>query len=230
MASIRYFGHAAFELRFTGLDGREKRVLIDPWLGNPLSPVSPEDYVKSIDKLDYIVVTHDHGDHLGDTEYIAKKTGARVVAIYDLAVELGKKGVKTVDGNIGGRIKVDDVYIVFTPALHSSSHGVPVGVVIGGREYRVYHAGDTGLFTEMQFIHELYNPDIALLPIGGHYTMGVDEAVKAVELLRPKIAIPMHYNTFPPIKADPEEFKKKVEEKTSTKVVILKPGEEMSYP
>ena len=230
MAIVKYFGHAAFEVRLKGFDGREKIVLIDPWLSNPLSPVNPRDYVRETSRLDYIIVTHDHGDHLGDTEYIAKETGARVVAIFDLAVNLSKKEIETIDANVGGRIKVDDLFIVLTPAIHSSSHGNPVGVVVGGEDIRIYHAGDTGLFAEMQYIHELYNPDIALLPIGGHYTMGVEEAAKAVELLKPKIAIPMHYNTFPPIKADPAKFKEIVEKKTSTKVVILKPGEQIQYP
>ncbi len=230
MAIVKYFGHAAFEVRLKGFDGREKIVLIDPWLSNPLSPVNPRDYVRETSRLDYIIVTHDHGDHLGDTEYIAKETGARVVAIFDLAVNLSKKEIETIDANVGGRIKVDDLFIVLTPAIHSSSHGNPVGVVVGGEDIRIYHAGDTGLFAEMQYIHELYNPDIALLPIGGHYTMGVEEAAKAVELLKPKIAIPMHYNTFPPIKADPTKFKEIVEKKTSTKVVILKPGEQIQYP
>lgn len=230
MGSIRYFGHATFELRFRGFDGKDKIVLIDPWLSNPLSPISPSDYVREVSKVDYVVVTHDHGDHLGDAEFIAKKTGAKIVAIYDLAVSLGKKGVETVDGNIGGRLCVNDVFFVFTPALHSSGHGVPVGIVIGGEDYRVYHAGDTGLFTEMMFIHELYKPDIALLPIGGHYTMGIEEAVKAVELLKPKTVIPMHYNTFPLIRADPEKFKSIVEEKLGVRVAVLKPGEELVYP
>ncbi len=230
MAVIRYFGHAAFELRLKGLDGKDKVVLVDPWLTNPLSPVDPESYVREVDRVDYIFVTHDHGDHLGDTLAIARETGAKVVTIYDLAVELEKKGLETIGANVGGRIKIEDIYAVLTPAIHSSEHGNPVGVVVGGSDIRIYHAGDTGLFTEMRYIHELYHPDIALLPIGGHFTMGVEEAVKAVELLKPKIAIPMHYNTFPPIKADPARFKELVEEKTNTKIVILKPGEELEYP
>ncbi len=230
MARIKYLGHAAFEVKLVGLDGAEKNVLIDPWLTNPLSPVKPEDYIRSVEKVDYIVVTHDHGDHMGETELIARKTGARVIAIFDLAVELEKKGIDVIGANVGGRLKIDDLYVALTPAIHSSAHGNPVGVIIGGSDARIYHAGDTGLFAEMQYIHELYSPDIALLPIGGHFTMGVMEAVKAVELLKPKIAVPMHYNTFPPIKADPEEFKRKVEEKTSTKVVVLKPGETLEYP
>lgn len=230
MVVIKYLGHAAFELRLKGLDGKVKTILIDPWLTNPLSPIDPGKYVAEVGKVDYIIVTHDHGDHLGEAVFIAQKTGATVVTIYDLAVELEKKGLHVVGANIGGRIKVNDLFIVLTPAIHSSEHGSPVGVVVGGQDVKVYHAGDTGLFSEMQFIHELYNPDIALLPIGGHFTMGIEEAVKAIELLKPKMAIPMHYNTFPPIRADPALFKELVEKRTATKVVILKPGEKLEYP
>jgi len=230
MTVIRYLGHAAFVLRLRGLDGVMKTILIDPWLTNPLSPIDLNNYIGKVEKIDYIIVTHDHGDHLGETVPIAKKTGATVITIYDLAVELEKKGLRVVGANVGGRVKVNDLFVVLTPAIHSSEHGNPIGVVIGGTDVKVYHAGDTGLFAEMQFIHELYGPDIALLPIGGHFTMGIEEAVKAVELLNPKIAIPMHYNTFPPIRADPARFKELVEKKTSTKVVILKPGEKLEYP
>lgn len=231
MATIRYLGHAAFEIKLIGLDEKEKTVLIDPWITNPLSPYkSVDEYLKTVEKIDYIMVTHDHGDHLGDTESIAKKTKAKVIAIYDLAVKLEGKKVKAVGANVGGRLAIPDLFVVLTPAIHSAEAGNPVGVVVGGKDVRVYHAGDTGLFAEMEYIGELYKPDIALLPIGGHFTMGVIEAVKAVELIKPKIVIPMHYNTFPVIKADAEEFKKKVEEKTPAKVVILKPGQELNYP
>jgi len=231
MAKIRYLGHAAFEIKLTGLDGSEKTVLIDPWITNPLSPYhSVDEYLKTVEKIDYIIVTHDHGDHLGDTEKIAKATGAKVVAIYDLAVDLENKGLSVIGANVGGKLSIEDLFIVLTPAIHSAARGNPVGVVVSGKDARIYHAGDTGLFAEMAYIGELYKPDIAMLPIGGHFTMGVIEAVKAVELIKPKIAIPMHYNTFPPIRADPSEFKKNVEEKTTTKAVILEPGQEYYYP
>ena len=228
MAIIKYLGHSAFDIVLTGLDGSEKHVLIDPWITNPLSPVKPSDY-KNV-KIDYIVVTHDHGDHMGEAIELAKNTGAKIVGVYEIATYAKEQGVEAVDGNIGGRLNISDLDIVFTPAAHSSSRGVPVGVVISGRDVTIYHAGDTGLFSEMQLIGELYSPDIALLPIGGHYTMGVKEAVKAVQLIRPRIAIPMHYNTFPVIKADPNKFKELVEATTPTKVVILKPGDTYTYP
>lgn len=228
MAIIKYLGHSAFEIVLTGLDGAEKTILIDPWIENPNSPVKVSDYKNK--KIDYVFVTHDHGDHLGNAIEIAKATGAKIVGIFEIALYAQEQGVKAVDGNIGGRLKIDDLFVVLTPAYHSSSRGAPTGIVVGGRDVTIYHAGDTGLFMEMALIGELYQPDVALLPIGGHYTMGVKEAVKAVQLIRPRIAVPMHYNTFPPIRADPMEFKKLVESMTPTKVVVLKPGETLAYP
>lgn len=228
MGSIKYLGHSFFEISLIGLDGALKTIAIDPWVENPLSPVKLEDYKNA--KLDYIVVTHDHGDHLGNAIELAKLTGATVIGIYEIAEYARSQGVKSIGGNIGGRLKVHDLQVVLTPALHSSTRGAPVGVVVGGRDLKVYHAGDTGLFAEMSLIHELYNPDVALLPIGGHFTMGILEAVKAVELLKPRVVIPMHYNTFPIIEADPYEFKRLVEEKLPARVIVLKPGEVYNYP
>jgi len=228
MAIIKYLGHSAFDIVLTGLDGSEKHILIDPWITNPLSPVKLSDY-RGV-KVDYIVVTHDHGDHMGEAIELARITQAKIIGIYELAVYARQQGVEAIDGNIGGRLKIDDIDVILTPAVHSSSRGAPVGVVIGGKDVTIYHAGDTGLFSEMELIGELYSPDIALLPIGGHYTMGVREAVKAVQLIKPKIAIPMHYNTFPVISADPVKFKELVEALTRTRVVILKPGEVYTYP
>lgn len=228
MAVIRYLGHAAFDVKLTGLDGREKRVLIDPWLENPLSPVKVADY-RGV-KIDYIIVTHDHGDHLGNAVELASLTKGVVIGVYELAEKLRAQGVEAVGGNVGGPLSLEDLFITLTPAVHSSSSGVATGVVVGGSEARVYHAGDTGLFGDMALIGELYSPDVALLPIGGHFTMGVREAVRAVQLLRPRVAVPMHYNTFPPIRADPGEFRKLVESLTPTKVVLLKPGDSLTYP
>ncbi|MCS7128330.1 MAG: metal-dependent hydrolase [Sulfolobales archaeon] len=230
MAVLRYFGHSAFELRLVGLNGLEKRVLIDPWISNPLSPVSPTDYVRRAGRIDYIFITHDHLDHVGDAEAIARETGATVVAVYDLAIELEARGLKAIGANIGGRISLNNLFAVLTPALHSSRIGSPTGVVVGGRDVRVYHAGDTGLFSEMEFIGRLYKPNIALLPIGGHFTMGVEEASIAVELIKPEIVVPMHYATFPVIAADPVKFKELVESKAKVETIILKPGEELIYP
>lgn len=228
MATIRFLGHAAFDVTLKGLDGSVKRVLFDPWLDNPLSPTKPLDYRGA--KVDYIVVTHDHGDHMGNAIELAKLTGAKVVSVYEVAEYAESQGVEAVGGNVGGPLALADLEVVLVPAIHSSSRGIAVGAVVRGADACIYHAGDTGLFGDMALIGELYQPDVALLPIGGHFTMGVREAVKAILLIRPKVCVPMHYNTFPLIKADPEEFKRLVESMSRTRVVALKPGESFEYP
>ena len=228
MATIRFLGHAAFDVILKGLDRGVKRVLFDPWLENPLSPVKPSEY-RGV-KVDYIIVTHDHGDHMGNAIELAKLTGAKLVGVYEVAEYAREQMVEAVGANVGGPLAVSDLEIVLVPAVHSSSHGVPVGAVVRGADACVYHAGDTGLFGDMALIGELYQPDMALLPIGGHFTMGIREAARAVSLIRPKVCVPMHYNTFPLIKADPGEFKKLVESMTRTKVVVLEPGESFEYP
>ncbi|MEB3760877.1 MAG: metal-dependent hydrolase [Desulfurococcales archaeon] len=226
MAKITFYGHSAFLVE---LDG--KKILIDPYLSNPLSPVKPED----VKDVDLVVLTHGHGDHLGDAITILKNNkNAKIVAIYELANYVGEQigdPSRAIGGNIGGPMLVDDLKIALTPATHSSPYGAPTGVVIIGKEATIYHAGDTGVTMDMKLIGELYKPDIALLPIGGHFTMDPVEAAKAVELIKPKVAIPMHWGTFPVLYGKPEEFKKLVEEKTpETKVIILQPGETYSYP
>ena len=223
MAYIKWLGHAAFEIELSG-----KRIYIDPWITNPKSPIKMED----IEKADFVIVTHDHGDHLGEAIKICKKTGATFVAIFELANYAQQQGVKNAIGaNIGGPIKLaDDLVAVLTPAYHSATRGAPTGVVLIGKEGTIYHAGDTGLFAEMSFIGELYKPKIALLPIGGHFTMGPMEAAKACELLNCEIVIPMHYQTFPVISGSPEELKKEIEKRgLKTRVVILKPGEKFEF-
>jgi L-ascorbate metabolism protein UlaG (beta-lactamase superfamily) len=225
---IKYLGHSFFEVTITGLDGSVKTLLIDPWVENPLSPVKLRDFEER--KVDYILVTHDHGDHIGDAIKLAKMTGAVIVSVYEIAEYASQEKVKSIGGNIGGPLRISDLEVVLTPATHSSNRGVPVGFYVKGRDVSFYHAGDTGLFCEMELIGELYSPDITMLPIGGHFTMGIREAVKAVELIKPKVVIPMHYNTFPVIQADPALFKRLVEEKTKSRVVVLKPGEVFTYP
>jgi L-ascorbate metabolism protein UlaG (beta-lactamase superfamily) len=205
---ITYLGHAAFLIEKDG-----KKILIDPFLsGNPKSNVNPSDIV-----ADMILVTHGHADHLGDTIEIAKHCGAKVVSIYEIQQLLSENGIKDAIGmNIGGSVLIDDIKISMVPAIHSSSFdgtymGHPAGFVITFRDgTSIYHAGDTGLFGDMALIHDLYSPDIVMLPIGDVYTMGPKEAAKAVELLKPKIAIPMHYGTFPVLTGTPDEFKKLV--------------------
>ncbi len=229
MARIRWLGHAAFLIEVDGWT-----IAVDPWITNPLSPYrSVEAFVKDVPKLDLIVVTHDHGDHVGEAvELLKRYPSAKIVAVYELANDIASKAGaqdRSIPANIGGPIKVGNLKLVLTPAYHSSSVGAPTGVVIIGSSASIYHAGDTGLFAEMSFIGELYKPTVALLPIGGHFTMGIDEAVKAVELLKPKYVVPMHYNTFAVIQADPAEFERKVKEKgLPTEVKILKPGEELT--
>lgn len=225
MGYIRWLGHAAFELYLDGY-----RVLIDPWLTNPLSPVTTDDYR---DNVDLIIVTHDHSDHVGETIQLLKQNRtARLVAVYELANYLAAKaGVqdRAIGANIGGPFEIPgtSLRVALTPAQHSSSIGSPTGAIIFSKEAIVYHAGDTGLFSEMKLLGELYDIKVALLPIGGHFTMDIVQATKAVEMLRPSTTIPMHYDTFPLIKANANEFKRLVEEekKLPIKVIVLEPGE-----
>jgi len=232
MARLTWYGHAAFKLELDGLT-----VLIDPWITNPLSPYrSVDSFVKDVKNVDLIVVTHSHGDHVGDTvELLKRYKQAKVLAIFELAEHLGREAGdinRAIGANIGGPARFGSLRIVLTPAHHSSSIGDPAGVVIIGEKEQkaVYHAGDTGLVAEMQFIGELYRLDVALLPIGGHFTMGPLEAAKAAELLKPRMVVPMHYNTFDVIAANPEEFAKLVRERNpETRVVILKPGESLDF-
>ncbi|MEM2203175.1 MAG: metal-dependent hydrolase [Sulfolobales archaeon] len=221
MASVTWYGHAAFLVETSG-----KKILIDPWITNPLSPTTPD----KIPEPDYIIVTHDHGDHVGDTVNILKRSKkAKIVAIYELAEYLASEAGardRAIGANIGGPISLEGVTVYLTPAMHSSSRGSPTGVVIESSETTIYHAGDTGVFSDMALIKELYSPKVAMLPIGGHFTMGIREAVKAIELLKPAVVIPMHYNTFPLIRADPKELLNLIGSKgLQVGVRILKPGE-----
>ncbi len=220
---ITWLGHAAF------LFEAEKKLLIDPFIsGNPKAPCSPEDL-----DPDIIAVTHGHRDHLGDTIEIGARTGCRIISVHEVANYIKSKGVFAEGMNKGGTVEVEGVTLTMTQALHSSSidascfsfdGGSPAGFVINIGGHSIYHAGDTGVFGDMQLIGELYEPEIALLPIGSRFTMGIKEAVKAVELIRPQIVVPMHYNTFDVIKQNPEEFRKAVEAKVDTKVLIMEPG------
>jgi len=229
MVKITWLGHAAFLLEGS------KTVLIDPFIsGNPSSPVRPQDL-----KPDVIAVTHGHGDHLGDTVEIAKENNCPVVCIHELSRILTDAGINAVGMNIGGTANVRDVLFTMTPALHSAdvemdgkiiSAGCAAGFVVELDGVRVYHAGDTGVFYDMKLIGEIYQPDVAMLPIGGWYTMGPKEATKAVEIIKPKVVVPMHYGTFPVISTSPEEFSKLVKICCpEVEVIILKPGESFEY-
>ncbi|MEM3579447.1 MAG: metal-dependent hydrolase [Candidatus Bathyarchaeia archaeon] len=223
MAKITWFGHAAFKVEIA-----DKIVLVDPWLdGNPTSPVKASE----ITKADIVYVTHDHGDHLGDAVGICKRTGATFVGTFELGNYAQNEGVKNVVGlNIGGSVDVKGLRIHVVHAFHTASKGAPTGVIIEDEGKSVYHAGDTGVFGDMQIIGELYKPDVALIPIGGYYTMGALEAAEAVRLIKPKAVIPMHYKTFPVLAQSADEFVRLVSEKAhKVKVVVLKPGESYEF-
>lgn len=223
MAKITWFGHATFKLEIAN-----KIVLIDPWFnGNPTSPIKASE----IKNANIVYVTHDHGDHLGDAIEICKRTGATFVGTFELSNYAEENGVKNVVGlNIGGSVKIEGVEIFVVQAFHTASKGAPTGVVIKNGGKTVYHAGDTALFGDMHLIGELYKPDLALIPMGGYYTMGAKEAAEAVKLISPKAVIPMHYMTFPVLAQSADEFVEKVREKApNVKVVVLKPGESYQF-
>ncbi|MGC8661974.1 MAG: metal-dependent hydrolase [Nitrososphaeria archaeon] len=216
---LKWLGHSAFEINESN-----KVLLIDPWISNPMSPSKVSDYYH----VDYIIVTHDHSDHLGDAVEISRNSGAPIIAVFELANFLNEtEKVNTVGMNIGGPLKLNSGISVFlTQAFHSSTHGAPTGAIIKTQTATIYHAGDTGLFGDMRLIGQLYKPDISLLPIGGFFTMNPEQAAMAVQMISPRIAIPMHYSTFEVIKQDPMEFAKMTKELSpGTKVVVLKAGE-----
>ncbi|MGH2763176.1 MAG: metal-dependent hydrolase [Thermoleophilaceae bacterium] len=219
---IRFLGHACFEL-----SEDDARVLIDPFLtGNPKAAASADE----VDPT-HILLTHGHADHLGDAEDIAKRTGAHVVAVPEITNELGEAGVENVsDPNIGGTVKFDWGWVKLVPAWHTSttpkgSPGTATGLLIGIGGKTVYHLGDTALFSDMKLIAGGGNPiDVALVPIGGHYTMDRIDAVTAAELIGAGTVIPCHYDTFPPIETDVQAYKSDVESRTSSRVEVLEPG------
>jgi L-ascorbate metabolism protein UlaG (beta-lactamase superfamily) len=220
MTDIRFLGHACFELS----DG-ENRVLIDPFLtGNPKAAVGPDDVNPTT-----ILLTHGHADHFGDTVAIAKRTGAPVVAIVEIANELGSDGVDVFDPNLGGTVKFDWGWVKLVPAWHTSTTpkgtvNTPAGLLVGIGDKLVYHLGDTCLFSDLQLISQPDQVDVALMCIGGHYTMDRIDGVRAAEFIGAKTVIPCHYDTFPPIETDAQAFKSEVEERTDSSVMVLEPG------
>ena len=223
MMKLSFHGHACWEV-----DDGTHRVLIDPFLtGNPKAAVGPDHF----DKLDAVVLTHGHGDHIGDAETIAKQTGALIVSNFEIAGFYEGKGCNAHPMHIGGGRQFPFGHVKFTIAHHGSTGpggeplGNPMGVVLTMNGKKVYHAGDTGVFLDMKLIAELNGPlDVALLPIGDNFTMGVDDAVKAAEFLEAKITVPMHYDTFELIEVDAGDFVRRVEGQGRSARVVA-PGE-----
>ena len=218
---IRYLGHAAFELT----DGTTT-ILIDPFItGNPVCPVKAADL-----HPDYILVTHFHGDHVGDTVELAQRTGATVITTYEGGSELQSKGVKVHGMALGGSHQFAFGLVRVTMAFHGSgvAGGHAAGFVVHCGGKRIYHAGDTCLFSDMRLLNGIIEEpgiDVALLPVGDNYTMGPAEAAIATEWIGPKVVIPMHWGTFPVLVQDVGEFVKRVETLGKTQPVVLRPGE-----
>ncbi len=222
MITLTWYGHATW-----GIDIDETRLLIDPFFeGNPVAEVALEAL-----EADYIIVTHGHGDHVGDTVALAERTGATVIANFEICNWLQDQGVENVHPqHIGGGFHYPFGYLKLTIAMHGSAlpdgsyGGMPAGVMIRTDGATIYHAGDTGLFASMELIGE-EGIDVALLPIGDNFTMGPDDALRAVKLIRPRVVIPMHYETWELIAQDPHAWAKRVEEQTKTHPVVLSIGE-----
>ena len=222
---VTYLGHASFKI-----EADEKIIFVDPWLEGPTSPIKVAD-VKS---ADIVLVTHDHGDHgYNEGIQICMKTGATFVAINELALQAKANGVKNVHTlNIGGSVPIDNAIVTLVHAFHSCGKGAPTGFVVKLPSVTFYHPGDTGVFSDMALWHRLYKPDLYFAPIGSYYTQDIAQAVLSVELVKPKVVVPMHYATFPVIDTDPEEFKRQVvETMKDVKVEVMKPGDsrELSF-
>ena len=225
---VKFHGHACFEIiSATG------NIIIDPYLrNNPQAKTTPDDF----EKLDAILVSHGHGDHLGDAIELAQKTGALIVSNSEIGSYVEKFGVRVHKLHIGGQYKFPFGKIKLTPAFHGSGisgdagnmvyGGLACGFIINTEGKVLYHAGDTGLFGDMELLGKMYDIDLAMLPIGDNFTMGPDDAIIAAQMLKAKTVIPMHYNTFPVIKQDAEEFIKLLEQKVpESKGILLQPGQ-----
>jgi len=225
MPKATFLGHSCVTLT----DGKHN-LIIDPYLtDNPQAAEKAQDI-----KADFVLITHGHGDHVGDGIEIAKRNKATLIANFELANLCGAEGAEVHPMHIGGGHDFDFGRVKLTIAHHGGGYGPdasrytgpPVGflVTLGGKT--VYHPGDTGLFYDMKLIGEMNKIDLAFLPIGDNFTMDINDAVKAVEFLKPKKVVPFHFNTWPLIEASPEDFAAKVK---GTEVVILKPGESVEF-
>lgn len=224
---IKFHGHSCFEL----IDG-DTSVLIDPFLkpNNPAAVATADELAPS-----HVALTHGHADHVADAIAVITRTGATVTAVVEIATWLGEQGVTNVaDPNLGGTVRYEWGSVKYVQAFHTNT--LPDGTVIGQAAgliaevggKKVYHLGDTALFSDLQLIAEVNKPDVALVPVGGHYTMDHHDAVHAVKLLGVPVVVPCHYNTFPPIETDVQAFKTEAEAAVpGTRVAILDPGEEL---
>lgn len=222
-----WYGHATWKVQIGDIG-----IIIDPFFNhNPVSPVKAEEM-----DAQYIVLTHGHGDHMGDTDIIARRTGATVIANAEICSWLQQRGFERVHAqHIGGGFHYPFGYLKLTIAVHGSSlpdgsyGGMPAGILISAEGKKLYHAGDTGLFASMALIGE-EGLDVALLPIGDNYTMGPDDALRAVKLLQPKVVIPMHYETWELIAQDPHAWANRVRQETKTQPVVMQIGTTYTVP
>lgn len=224
MIQATYLGHSAVQLT----DG-STTILIDPFIsGNPQATVSADEL-----NADFVVITHGHGDHLGDTVAIAKRTGAMCIAPYELANWLGTQGLTAHPMGIGGSFAFPFGWVKLTAADHSAGAGelgdryvgTAAGVLIQFGDKLIHHAGDTALTFDMKLIADRFDVDLAFLPIGSNFTMDIDDAVRATEFINPKTVVPVHFNTWPPIEADPNEFVSKVNSAGHSKAVVMAPND-----